>query len=71
MPKDRNGNYKPKVIKNNKNDIYKIEDQVLGMYSKGMSTKDITAHKKNIYGIDMSPTLISKITDKILPLAKE
>lgn len=71
IPRDRNGDYEPKVIKNNENDISGIEDQVLGMYSKGMSTRDITAHLKNIYGIDMSPTLISKITDKILPLAKE
>lgn len=71
IPRDRNGDYEPKVIKNNENDISGIEDQVLGMYSKGMSTRDITSHLKNIYGIDMSPTLISKITDKILPLAKE
>lgn len=71
IPRDRNGEYEPKVIKNNENDISGIEDQVLGMYSKGMSTRDITAHLKNIYGIDVSPTLISKITDKILPLAKE
>jgi transposase-like protein len=59
------------VIKNYDNDISGIEDQVLGMYSKGMSTRDIASHLKSIYGIDISHTLISKITDKILPMAQE
>ena len=41
------------------------------MYAKGMTTRDIQDHLNNLYGMDVSPTLISNITDKILPLVKE
>lgn len=71
IPRDRNGDFEPKVIKNYENDISGIEDQVIGMYSKGMSTRDISTHLKSIYGIDVSHTLVSKITDRVLPLAQE
>lgn len=71
IPRDRNGDFEPRVIKNYDNDISGIEDQVIGMYSKGMSTRDISSHLKSIYGIDVSHTLVSKITDRVLPLANE
>lgn len=71
IPRDRNGDFEPKVIKNYDNDISGIEDQIIGMYSKGMSTRDISTHLKSIYGIDVSHTLVSKITDRVLPLANE
>lgn len=71
IPRDRNGNFQPRVIQNYENDISGIEDQVIGMYSKGMSTRDISSHLKSIYGIDISHTLVSKITDRVLPLANE
>lgn len=71
IPRDRNGDFEPRVIKNYDNDISGIEDQVIGMYSKGMSTRDISSHLKSIYGIDVSHTLVSKITDRVLPLAHE
>lgn len=71
IPRDRNGDFQPRVIQNYENDISGIEDQVIGMYSKGMSTRDISAHLKSIYGIDISHTLVSKITDRVLPLANE
>lgn len=71
IPRDRNGDFEPKVIKNYDNDISGIENQIIGMYSKGMSTRDISTHLKSIYGIDVSHTLVSKITDRVLPLANE
>ena len=71
IPRDRNGDFEPKVIRNYENDISGIEDQVIGMYSKGMSTRDISSHLKSIYGIDVSHSLVSKITDRVLPLAHE
>ncbi|MDK2587472.1 IS256 family transposase [Romboutsia sedimentorum] len=71
IPRDRNGDFEPRVIKNYDNDISGIEDQVIGMYSKGMSTRDISSHLKSIYGIDVSHTLVSKITDRVLPLTHE
>ncbi|VHP65312.1 transposase mutator type [Clostridioides difficile] len=71
IPRDRNGDFEPKVIRNYENDISGIENQVIGMYSKGMSTRDISSHLKSIYGIDISHSLIAKITDRVLPLAHE
>nr|WP_228846432.1 IS256 family transposase [Clostridioides sp. ES-S-0107-01]UDN53041.1 IS256 family transposase [Clostridioides sp. ES-S-0107-01] len=71
IPRDRNGDFEPKVIRNYENDISGIENQVIGMYSKGMSTRDISSHLKSIYGIDISHSLIAKITDRVIPLAHE
>ncbi|WP_199874377.1 IS256 family transposase [Paraclostridium bifermentans] len=71
IPRDRNGNFQPRVIQNYENDISGIEDQVIGMYSKGMSTRDISSHLKSIYGVDISHTLVSKITDRVNSLANE
>lgn len=71
VPRDRNGDFEPRVIRNYENDISGIEDQIIGMYSKGMSTRDISSHLKSIYGIDISHTLVSKITDRVIPLAQE
>lgn len=68
IPRD---DFQPRVIQNYENDISGIEDQVIGMYSKGMSTRDISSHLKSIYGIDISHALVSKITDRVLPLANE
>lgn len=71
IPRDRKGDFEPKVVQNYENDISGIEEQVIGMYSKGMSTRDIASHLKSIYGIDVSHTLVAKITDRVLPLAQE
>lgn len=71
IPRDRFGEHEPIVIKKNQRDVSGIEDQVLGMYSMGMSTRDIQNHLNNIYGIEVSPSLISQITDRIMPIIKE
>jgi transposase-like protein len=71
IPRDRDGEFEPQVVKKHQTDISTIEDQVLSMYAKGMTTRDITEHLQNVYGVDASPTMISKMTDKILPIAKE
>lgn len=71
IPRDRDGEFEPQIIKKHQTDISSIEDQVLSMYAKGMTTRDITEHLQSVYGIDTSPTMISKMTDRILPIAKE
>lgn len=71
IPRDREGEFEPKVVKKNQRDISNIEDQVLSMYAKGMTTRDISRHLKDIYGIDASAEMISRMTDKIMPIAKE
>ena len=52
-------------------DISNIEDQVQSMYAKDMTTRDISAHRKSVYGVDASAEMISHMTDRILPIAKE
>ena len=71
VPRDREGEFEPEIVKKSQRNISGIEDQVLSMYAKGMSTRDITDHLYNIYGIEASPTLISGLTDKILPMVQE
>lgn len=71
IPRDRNGEFEPQVVKKHQTDISNIEDQVLSMYAKGMTTRDISDHLKTVYGVDASVEMISKMTDRILPIAKE
>jgi len=71
IPRDRNSEFDPVVVPKNQRDISGIEDQIISMYAKGMTVRDIQEHLKNIYGMDASPTLISNITDKLLPVIKE
>lgn len=72
VPRDRKGEFEPQLLKKNQTSISQdIEEKILSMYAKGMTTGDIEAHIQNIYGIDVSDTTVSRITDKILPVAKE
>ena len=71
IPRDRDTEFEPAIVKKNQRDISSIEDQVLSMYARGMSTRDIEKHLENIYGVDASPELISRITDKIIPLVND
>lgn len=71
VPRDRDAEFEPHIVKKYQNDVSSIDDQVLSMYARGMTTRDIEAHLENIYGVDASPELISKITDKIIPLVTE
>ena len=72
IPRDRKGEFEPKVLKKNQTSISQdIEEKILSMYAKGMTTGDIEAHIQDIYGVEVSDTTVSRITDKILPIAKE
>lgn len=71
-PRDRNGEFEPQLLKKNQTSISQdIEEKILSMYAKGMTTSDIEAHIRDIYGLEVSDTTVSRITDKILPIAKE
>lgn len=71
VPRDRLGEFEPTVVKKHQTQVTGIEDQIISMYAKGMSTRDIQDHLNQLYGIDVSPTLISNVTAKIMPLIKE
>ena len=72
IPRDRRGEFEPQLLKKNQTSISQdIEEKILSMYAKGMTTGDIEAHIRDIYGLEVSDTTVSRITDKILPAAKE
>ena len=72
VPRDRKGEFDPQLLKKNQTSISQdVEEKILSMYAKGMTTSDIEDHIRDIYGIEVSDTTVSRITDKILPIAKE
>ena len=72
VPRDRKGEFEPHLLKKNQTSITQdVEEKILSMYAKGMTTGDIEAHIRDIYGLEVSDTTVSRITDKILPVAKE
>ena len=72
IPRDREGSFEPKIIPKYEGINSKLEQSIISMYAKGMSTREISSHLEEMYsGMEISPTLISKITDKVLVLAKE
>ena len=72
VPRDRKGEFEPQLLKKNQTSISQdIEEKILSMYAKGMSTGDIESHIRDIYGIEVSDTTVSRVTDKILPVVKE
>ena len=71
IPRDRNGEFDPKLIPKYQRDVSGIEEQVISLYGRGMSTRDIHDQLKDLYGIDMSAEMVSHITDRILPEIKE
>lgn len=72
IPRDRKSEFEPQLIQKNQNTLTQdIESKIISMYAKGMSTGDIETHVKDLYGLDISDSTISRITDKVLPLVKE
>ena len=71
VPRDREGTFEPILIKKHQTDISGIEAKVISMYAFGMSTRDIQAHIDEIYGHQISPETISRITDTIVDKSKD
>ena len=71
IPRDREGEFEPQLVKKHQTDISSIEDKVIFLYSQGVSTRDLQKTMQEMYGINVDDSRVSKITDKILPLIKE
>jgi len=71
MPRDRQGEFTSTIIPKYQTSSNEIEDKVVSMYAKGMTVRDIQSQLEEIYGLEVSPTLISNITQKVLPLVEE
>ena len=71
VPQDRQSSFKPQVVKKRQKDISAIDQKIISMYAKGMTTKQISETIEDIYGFDASEGFISDVTDKILPQIEE
>ena len=70
-PRDRNGEFEPLIVPKNKRDVSGIEDKIISLYGRGLSTREINEQIQDLYGIEVSSTMVSNITDQILPDIKE
>jgi putative transposase len=71
VPRDRGGSFEPLAVKKYETVESDVEEKIIAMYAKGMTTRDIHAYMADIYGIEVSATMISTITDKVMPLVTE
>ena len=72
IPRDRKGEFEPQIVKKYQNTVTQdMEEKIISMYAKGMTTNDIESHMRELYDIEISDNTISMITDKILPIVKE
>ena len=67
VPRDRNGEYEPSIIGKYNRNADGMEEKILSLYSCGMSQRDISEQIKNLYDVEISPELVSKISEKIMP----
>ena len=70
-PRDRNGEFEPRIVPKNNRDVSGIEDKIISLYGRGLSTREINEQIQDLYGIEVSSTMVSNITDQILPKIKE
>ena len=71
VPRDRNGEFDPIIVEKGNNDISDIEQKIIRMYARGNSNKEIYEQMKELYGVHISPDMVTSITNKIIPKIKE
>ena len=71
VPRDRKSDFEPQIVKKRQKDISGLEEKIISMYAKGMTTRDIQAHIKDLYGYEISAETVSSITDQVMERARE
>jgi putative transposase len=66
VPRDRNGAFEPQLVKKHQRRLPGFDDKVVALYARGLTTREITGHLKELYGVDVSPSLISAVTDTVI-----
>jgi putative transposase len=66
VPRDRNGSFEPKIVRKGQTRLEGFNDRIIALYARGMTTRDIRAHLREMYDVDVSPDLISRVTDGVL-----
>ena len=64
MPRDRNGTFEPKIVAQHQTRLTGFDEKILSMYARGMTTREIQGHLEEIYGVEVSPALISEVTER-------
>ncbi|WJW69585.1 transposase [Candidatus Chlorohelix allophototropha] len=70
VPRDRNGEFEPTLLKKYGHNTNELEEKILGLYGKGLSIRDLQETLQDLYGVEISPATISAITDKIWPMVE-
>jgi len=71
VPQDRNGDFAPKIVPKHKRDISEVEQKIINMYARGLTTREISEQIEDIYGFEASAQPVSRVTDKIIPQIEE
>ncbi len=71
VPRDREGEFEPEIVPKHQRDFKGFDDKILSMYARGMTTREIAAHLKEIYGTEVSPELIRRATDSVKELLED
>jgi transposase-like protein len=66
VPRDRNGTFEPQIVRKGQTRLDGFNDRIIALYARGMTTRDIRAHLREMYDVDVSPDLISRVTDGVL-----
>jgi len=70
VPRDRNGEFEPQIVKKHATNTNELEEKIIGMYAKGLSTRDIQETLEDLYGVDISAATVSQVTEKVWPLVE-
>ena len=71
VPRDRDGSFEPELVKKGQTRIDGMDDKIIGLYAAGLTVRDIRAHLEDVYGLQVSPDLISRVTDAVLDEVRE
>ena len=71
VPRDRAGSFEPELVKKGQTRIDGMDDKIIGLYAAGLTVRDIRAHLEDVYGLQVSPDLISRVTDAVLDEVRE
>jgi putative transposase len=71
VPRDRDGSFEPQLIRKGQTRIDGLDDKVIALYARGMSVRDIRAHLEELYGLEVSPDLVSRVTDAVMDEVRE
>src|ERR1700733_11762590 len=71
VPRDRNGTFEPRIVRKGQTRLEGFNDRIIALYARGITTRDIRAHLREMYDVDVSPALISRVTDGVLEELQE